>query len=249
MIVYCLTGDKMQFNAKRSLVVFDKPNDFKKNYIGEGCNGICYLISNGKQVYKEMKHDQIDAYLLKQFTYFDSDVIAYPRRIVYKDQIDDKNIIGYIYDYVEGKRLDEIDDSENIHDIINASNDFEEGLKKEAERGIFAYDPNPIYTPDKKIKLVDTDAFEMSYDEIYYIYKCSMQSWGDFMLHVLKMNYNFIYNNPKIHEYFMLLVRQGKMKPSKFIQCILDEIERQTNQNVQTVKDFKEGQELILKKK
>ena len=241
----------MERKAKNILVVNEIPEDLKNKYLGSGCSGDTYLNETGTQVFKELHNDMLDFYTMKEFTYFDSDTIAYPRTIVYKDKVDDKNIIGYLCDYVQGVEIKNIDDNENIMDIIHASDKLEKELKNSSDHGVLFSDINPgnvIYTKDKEFKLIDTDLYSYSpYEEQHLLYFSALKEWGNLLLTYYAGG--FPYENENLNDYYIILARYGKVKPSYVLNYILNEINRISDREIQTLGEYKESQKLIKKLK
>ena len=241
----------MESKPKNMLVVKEIPNDLKNKFLGSGCSGDTYLNETGTKVFKELHNDMLDYASMKEFTYLDSSTIAYPRTIVYKDQISDKNIIGYLCDYIKGVELNKIDDNENIMDIIHASDKLEKEIKNAADQGVLINDTNPgnvLFTEDKEFKLIDTDLYTyIPYEEPYLLYRSALKEWGNTLLNYYAKG--FPYENDNLNEYFIRLSLYGKVKPSYVLNYILNEINRQLDHEVQTLGEYKESQKLIKKLK
>lgn len=236
--------------GKKFKMVRTIPEEYKYEYIDEGVSGKCYRTEDGSQVFKELINKGLDKQLMKHFTYIKSDSVAFPRTIIYKDELKDENIIGYLCDYVAGTSFDKLSDKTSIDDIINASDILEKELKRLAEQGIQIYDmkeAHTFFTPNKRIVLTDTDLYSYSLEEPIDLYKGNIKEWGLFTLLYFKTSYP--YKSEKLNELFLRLVYNGKVKPSIILEHMLKEMRKASGSNIKTIGEFKEGQQLIKKLK
>lgn len=236
----------MERKAKMMLLVSKVPDYLKYEFIDRGCSGSVYLTEDGTQVYKELHNVLLDKYVMKEFTYLNSDYVAYPRALVYKDEIKDENIIGYLSKYIKGNLFHQIDKDEKVKDIIKAADTLEKEIKKESEKGVLIEDVNAIYTPNKELKLIDTDLYDYKVSEDpYYLYKANMKELGNYLMTILNATYP--YNNKDLNEYYNRLIFHGKVKPSFVLNYMLDEMNRVSDYEVETLGEFQESQKLIKK--
>lgn len=242
----------MEKEIKNS-IVFDNdvPLEYRAKLIGYGDCGKCYLLDNGL-VYKEFFPEVLDLlnkYSMKNFTCLDSELVAFPKTIVYKNEINDDNIMGYLYNYVDGDLLWDISDSESMNDIITASDKLEKEMVFLAKNGVYLFDVNSggvIYTKTKEIKLIDTDLYKYwDCEDPYDIYKSSIKEWGLFIM--LFLNTGFPFDNEILNEHYQKLLC-GKIKPSYVIECILNELKKELNYDICSLGEYRNNLVHIRKK-
>ena len=158
----------MKEYGKKYQLFKEIPQYYKYQFLDEGISGKCYITKDGKYVYKELKNTKLDKYSMKHFTYEDSESVAFPRVIVYKEKLDDDHIVGNLSTPIEGPSFNKLSGEEKITDIISATDELEKELRALAERGIKIFDlqgAHTFYTKDKKIVLTDTDLYEYSLED------------------------------------------------------------------------------------
>ena len=251
----------MKKEIKRSMV-FDNgvPSWYKAKLIGYGDCGNCYLLDNGL-VYKEFFSDALwniknmkdffsmgSNLSIRDFTYLDSDLVAFPRTIIYKNEINDDNIMGYLYNYVNGDLFWDIYSSININDLISASKKLEMEILELAKKGVSLFDVNDggvIYTKDKKLKLIDTDLFGYwNYDDPDKICESNIKEWGGYILRFLGNGRPFA--NEKLNDYYSY-IEDGKGNPSDLIGYTLNELNK-LDINVSSLGEYEEKLVHIRKK-
>lgn len=238
----------MKFGQIENHIVFNKgTNSLKENYLKSGCHGSCYLIGNNL-VYKEMPLEAMDPNRIRHFSFAESDYFSFPKMVVYNNQRSDENMVGYIMNYIEGIRIDKINKEEKIEDLINACEILEkEILRISRYEGIVLYDvsyDSMRYTKDKEIKLIDTDSylFEPS-EETSFNYKRSLRELSNNMMLLLAKGYPFKDNN--LSENYEKCIFYGGVKPSNMLMEILDQIRKETKENITTIEEYKEAQKIL----
>ena len=153
-------------------------------------------------------------------------------------------------DYMKGTISNKIDSNERIIDILNATRELEKQIYLLAKyEGIVLDDvvyDSLIYTDDKRFKMTDTDGFlfEPS-EELKYNFQRSIIEISNNILDLFAYNYPF--KDDKLNDDFINCICDGKIKPSVILLKILEKIEKETQDKIITLSDYKEGQKLLKK--
>jgi len=222
---------------------FDKiPEEYRKNYIGSGDNGNCYLISNN-EVFKTFFYPEIFEKRVIELTKMNNPYFIFPKKIVYVKN----KFVGYIMDYVDGVTLDKmknIDIFKYIEDIKN----IEYYIAVLSRRGYFLMDfknANIMIDKNNNIKIIDTDYF-LKTDNTDKLYNTNIH---DFAFAILRPFVNIYRDSFKSREleYKRRLLIDGKYLPSKFLIDILKEYRLILLNEVNNTSDMKESMRLLLK--
>ena len=153
----------MKFKSKKELDSFLSTLKF----IGEGCQGLCFLDKKTNQVYKIYSEYY---YELEDAGYIDSDIMEFgqisnstfiwPNGVIWVDDI----VVGYTHSYVNAKNFYEFNDpfKVNLDNLSYAVYKANEDIKLLTDNGVKIYDLmyNLMYD-GKRIKVIDTADFWM----------------------------------------------------------------------------------------
>ncbi len=227
------------------------PDSYRKSFIADGANGICYRTSYG-DVYKEFISGITENNDLEMLTSIDNPYFAFPRILVYLKEKTHAGLTGYRMDYVEGVRFCEIDPNIPIKVLIKASRNIERGiLDFTRQYSILIYDlnrDNVLFQDNNEFKIVDTDLYEYYPSEgLYYNLKYNMKQWNEYMLYNLGCALDTFYSN-ELNLHLEIAINNGKICASNLIKEIIAEVKKQTNGDIKTLNDYNEGIKLIRKR-
>lgn len=149
-------------------------------YIGKGKTAYCFLMKDNrvlKLFYNSPETKNMFEYFRNPVRHFyeldkaGNDTFVAPKELLIKDG----KLVGYIYDYVEGKTLNKVGLKFNIEDLITYYDKLEEDARKISENKFALYDihdKNVIFKEGYKV--IDLDKGIFVDDEIDNIYKYNM---------------------------------------------------------------------------
>ena len=249
------------------LYMYDKlPTDLTSGIkiSNSGYNAECFLITDPsseyyRKVFKkfinptELAHDIEQNY--KKLLDIDSDVFVFPEELVYLNDI----LVGYIMRYVNGTELKKTSRDEYIRDYYNAIKEVEQSILYDAtHNGVKTDDINPtniIYTPEKKMKIVDTDFYDI--DDIYIrdaedIIRLGKENYREYNLCMLSYLFNgALFDCPedftKVYNDFMMCMK-GNYPLSDLLMEAKIELERYLQTRCDKLSDLDKGFKLIKKR-
>ena len=250
--------------TEEHIIVKEIPESFKAKYLSEGVLGKAYL-TDSKEVFKEFKTNlnttnSIECndfysgnsyyFNLKNLTTIQNHLFAFPTKLVYKDSRKDENIIGYLMPYINGVNMWNVDGNTKIDTLINHSDRFEKELYNLAfYKGVRVHDLHPenvLYSDDEGFRAVDTDTYDCyCLEEQYITYRENIREWGNLLFEMYLRIYPF--ENNELTNLHNLCIFSGKVKPSLIMKKALEEILKEYN-NIVTLDDYQNGQELIKRK-
>ena len=244
MLLYRPAGDNME---EKFIILNEIPDSFKSKFIGRGCSGECYLTSDGL-VYKSFFNNAFDFNYIKMFTNIKNESVIFPSTICYKDSKEDKNIVGYLMEYVEGDLFKNINQNISVHLLINECDKAEKNIKKlSTNNRVIMEEINPanvIIKKDNTIKIIDTDFYSLDYsNEDYILYRNNIYEWGNMVLSILGDNYPF--KSDRLNKLYERCVLSGEVKPSIVLYEIYDMLTKVTNEKIETLDEYKKNLRLI----
>lgn len=227
------------------------PDSYRKSYVSEGANAICYRTSNG-YVYKEFINGISENNDLEMLSKIHNPYFAFPRRLIYLKEKTLAGLVGYIMDYVDGILFYEIDPKTPIEVLIKASKNIEKAILEFTRKySILIYDlnnGNVLFQNNNEFRIVDTDLYEYSPSNgLYYNLKYNMKQWNEYMLYNFGFSFNTFYSDV-LNLRFEIAMNNGKISASSLIKEVVFEIERKLNASVKTLDDYNQGIKLIRKK-
>ncbi len=203
-----------------------------KKMTGEGRYGICYLVSDEKQLYifKQLKKSMLKKSKLKVM--FEQEILSslnhrsVPRFV---RKIEDRDLCGYLLEYKDGKSFEDLIYSEGrifpVHEIHDIGMQLISILKYLHQQGVVHRDirvPNVLYS-DQQISLLDFGLARWI-DNSRYLPDVDFAYLGDFLLHLHYTSYETrVKKNKPWHE--ELNLSRGEMM---FLKRLLG-IERKYN--------------------
>ncbi len=231
-----------------SLVLSSIPEEYKKEYLGEGNNAKCYLTTNG-DVFKEFKYNMPYYDDIVKMSKYKSDILVYPDFLVYLDSIDEKNLKGYLMKYIKGDILANLKDSVSILKYINELKKLEEESFDLSNEKIILYclhGGNAYWTKDNELKVADIEDNEFDYEKVDYdVYKQNIIEISNTFIPPVVKETKF--KDDKLSEYYFYSAYYGTLKPSYFLNEVLYAIEKEKKEKIETLGDMKSGLKLILK--
>lgn len=168
-----------------------------KKVTGEGRYGICYLVSDERQLYilKQLKRSMLKKSKLKVI--FEQEILSslnhrsVPRFV---RKIEDRDLCGYLLEYKDGKSFEDLIYSEGrvfpVHEIHNIGMQLISILKYLHQQGVVHRDirvPNVLYS-DQQISLLDFGLARWI-DNSRYLPDVDFAYLGDFLLHLHYTSY------------------------------------------------------------
>ena len=246
MLQYTATGvNNMQENH---IIVPYLDQSYLTDYIQEGAIGTCYRIGNN-EVFKKY-HAEISNYEdYRRLVGITSPSFAFPKKSIYLEKYGEEYFLGYIMDYIEGKRLSQLDGNIDIKDMFNKIDLLEKEIKLLVEqKNVIMYDlheENLLVTPNNEIKVIDTDMFTFGYYDIIDNYKDNMRELGLTILHFFLKDYKF--KSEKLQDYYYRCIFDGRVKPSYLLNEALLEMEKELKESINTFNDLNRSIKLIKK--
>lgn len=237
----------MKFGQIENHIIVDDIEQFRKNKLIQGTQGICYRFEKDK-VFKELPKNVIEPFKLRHFTFVEDNHFSFPRTIVYYKERKDENMLGYVMKYIYGTVINKIDENENIENIINACENLEKRIYNLSKyEGIILGDVNydsVRYTIDKEFCLLDVDSylFEPS-EEAYINYNRSIREIGNLMLLLYENGY--LFKDEELNNDFRRCIYDGGVKPSVFLTKILIKLRNELKKDDYTIKEFREYQKIL----
>ena len=151
----------MKFRSKEELDSFLRTLE----YIGKGCQGLCFLDRKTNQVYKIFRKDYLEdvcrisnADDIMEFSHISNDTFIWPNGVILVDDM----VVGYTHSYVNAKNLCDFNDpfGVNLDNLSYAVYKANEDIKLLTDNGVKIYDLmyNLMYD-GKRIKVIDTADF------------------------------------------------------------------------------------------
>lgn len=228
-------------------IVVNSLDGLTNNYLGEGLTGICYKVDN--KVFKKFKMIPRFPGLVKQLSMIHSDSFVFPNEFVYLNEYDIKYLQGYLMSYIDGVSLKNINEIVNMKELCITLDNLEKEIKSLTEKdGLLIKDlhtENMLFTKDNKFKIIDTDLCVINPYDTVYNYRENMKELGNCILPVLMGNSDI--TNSKVKYMYDLCTLESKAKPSKVLYEAIDCLEKETNEEIVTLHDFKENMKLIRK--
>ena len=218
------------------------PESYTENFIGNGYNAFVYKL-NDKEVFKKFYKPQRFESSCKELSKMYSDTFIYPKELVYENG----EFVGYIMDYVEGNTLDNISENTNIQEYIDEVKRCEyevAGITTHKYYVIDFKEENIMYTSDHEMKFIDTDYYFKFNNK--YLYQNNITSFSVASTMPLMNVYNSKFRSNKLNHYKELLINY-KLKPSSYFNEVIDSINKEVSDDVETLKDARNGLKLILK--
>lgn len=230
------------------IIVSDLDN-LTHTYLNEGQNGICYRVND--EVFKKFKNKPNFLFFLKALANIKSKSVIMPNTFVYLNEHNDKNMQGYMMDYVEGQRIESLDELTDIKEFVLKLDKLEKEIKDlTTEYSLLVRDIHPnnvIYTPNHDFKLIDCDSDTLNTaDDAYTNYRINMSELGNCILRLILCNGEYI--TDKVNDLYTMCIMRGKCKPSIVLEEAIKEIETYLKEEITTLKDFNKGISLMLKK-
>ena len=218
----------------------------EKVLIGKGQNATCYLVNSRvlKEYNKPSNNKIFNNNILKLST-FSNNTFIFPDEVVFEND----NLLKYYMEYIDGEKIYNINKLTKIDNYINAIKIVEYDTSSISIQKIMIRDcglNNTLYTGDNKIYFVDTD---------FYITNCNKKDI--FSRNLFNVSYSLLYPFLDIYNVFFIsqklnhylkLVKQGKMLPSYFLSEVKYLIEKQIENKLNNLEDFKDSFNIILKK-
>lgn len=223
------------------------PQEYYYKELGRGCNGICYLTKD-KNVYKEYYEEINYLDTLKALSGYDSSIFMFPKKLIYLKEISKENLKGYTMNYASGCTFNELSDNIKIKKLIEDIKELEKEMAKLLYEGIIIKDLNPtnlIYNEENGIKVIDTDFYEVTYDDIYS-YRRREATIDLASTIISRIITDECYNDNEISKLITKCGGYGQMSNYVLLQEIMKIVENRYG-NINTLGEFKHCMTLTKK--
>ena len=230
----------------RKTIIDKQPEDLVKN-LGHGVNAECFLTSEGRVFKRFFKpwSSQVDIQQMELLGGERSELFVFPEELLIQIRENKEYLIGYMMKYVDGKMVSELDRTVKVREFVKALSDFEKELFNLSMHGVLMVDINLMYSRLGKIIAIDTDLFEISYEDESYILRENVKDLASLIIYrIIQVN---SFKQSKLNEYVVRTGAEGRMRPSYLIDEITKSIEEATGETISTFEDFDRGIQLIKK--
>lgn len=216
------------------------PKGYYARRLSNGHNGTCYLTDFG-MVYKEYPCEYIYLKELEYLSQHKSDFVAFPEEFVFQN-IEGKNSLrGYLMKYIDGITLEDLSEATKIREFINALNIFEKEMLRLTTEGIIFTDLNQrnlLYTKDGLIKAVDTDLYDITYDDDFRrLYSENLKELAATIISQFIGVRSF--QNNRMNDLVRNCGAYGKIRSSNLLEGLTDEAQKETKEEIETIGEFK----------
>lgn len=224
------------------------PEGYYHKRLNNGCSATCYLTDFGK-VFKEYPEEYEFLRELEFLTYYQSQDFAFPEEFVFLLEDEKKSLRGYLMKYIEGTPICTLEDATKLRDFVRALTEFEREMLRLTTQGLLFTDLNQenlIYTPDKRIKAVDTDLYDVTSDDDFgSMYKNNLKELAATIISEFVGDDNF--KNEQLTEYVRRCGAYGRLRSSSLLEILAEEAEKEIKEPVETVGEFKQALRLLKK--
>lgn len=225
---------------RKDRIYSEIPRGYYAKRLSSGHNGVCYL-TDFDMVYKEYpcKYEYLRE--LEYLSHHKSDVIAFPEEFVFVKNSEDTHLKGYLMKYMEGVTLDNLDEAVRIRDFIKALSDFEREMFRLTTEGVMFVDLNQnnlLYSSDAVIKAVDTDLYDITYDDDFKrMYKENIKELASTIISQFIGIRNF--QNKRMNELVRNCGAYGMIRCSNLLEGLTEEACKESAYDIETVGEFK----------
>lgn len=224
------------------------PEGYYHRRLNNGCSATCYLTDFGK-VFKEYPEEYKYIIELEALAYYQSEYFAFPEEFIFLLEEERKSLRGYLMKHIEGTPIKTLEDATMIRDFTRALNEFEREMLRLTTQGLLFTDLNQenlIYTPDKKIKAVDTDLYDVTSDDDFSsMYKRNLKELAATIIAQFVGDDNF--KNEQLTEYVRRCGAYGRLRSSSLLEILAEEAEKEIKEPVETVGEFRQMLRLLKK--
>ena len=208
----------------------------------------CYLTSDAKSVFKTF--ESIENYV-KEYEYLSSfkcEHFAFPRQLVFLKG----KLVGYLMNYFPGQTLKEVSRDIEIVPFCDALKKVEDELDHIiSARNLQINDANLsniIYTPNKELKVIDTDLYEpntFAYDLLFENRKEFNQDIKNFLVNG---TVDLSLFPEQFRNYYFQCFSKGSMPMDMFIMILKRQLEEMSKTDINTFSQMDNSLALIRKK-
>ncbi|MDY6072321.1 MAG: hypothetical protein SPI44_05570 [Bacilli bacterium] len=233
---------------RREKVFTQIPEGYYHRRLNNGCSATCYLTDFGK-VFKEYPEEYEYLRELEYLTYYQSEHFAFPEEFIFLLEEERKSLRGYLMKYIEGTSIRTLEDTTKLRDFVNALNEFEREMLRLTTQGLIFNDLNQdnlIYTPDKRIKAIDTDLYDVTSDDDFgNMCKRNLKELAATIIAEFACGNRFKSNY--MSECVEKCGAYGILRSSSLLEILAEESEKETKETVETVGELKQVLKLLKK--
>ena len=230
---------------EKESIVFNSriPKRYKHQILGEGTCGNCYLTKDG-DVYKEMKDSARDLYYpIKDIVGVESELIAFPKSIVYYKRISKEGFRGYLMNHLKGILLCNVSDEINFERFVYFISILENEIQRVSDEGISLFDIsdiNMLYDEIYGLSLIDPDLYEKDlYTSKSICYENNMIEFFNAIMKYIFISDSVYFDDERIDDLYRYCGYIGKLKPSDFLYEFAEFINKNSATNVKTLSNFR----------
>lgn len=224
------------------------PQGYYTKRLSNGYNATCYL-TDFNMVYKEYPYEYEYLRELEYLSHYKSDFVAFPEEFIFLNKDGKPSLRGYLMKYIEGITLDQIDEATKIRDLVNALSQFEREMLRLTMEGVMFTDlnyKNLIYTPDSLIKAVDTDLYDVTYDDDFKrMYRENIKELAASIISQFVHAREF--QNSRMGDLVRNCGAYGIIKSSDLIEGLTEEAKKETKEEIETIGEFKRTLQMLKK--
>lgn len=253
---------------KSKEVYFDKlPDSFVKKTIGKENGSLekCYLLEDifeNPMVFKKLPgmDKYKDSY--KFLASHSSDTFIFPKTLVYlKNPIinsdmtheEQYSFFGYLMEYINGITLKHLGRDVSINEFIEALKVVELAIKYDISANYMELcDMNPknvIFTPDKKLKIIDTDLYEPTdEDDIGYLYRHNLREFNnDIFSYIFPYSWSFENNFLGLNDVIKSTIF-GDIKAHEMLETFQEKLSNYQGEQINTLSELDKSLALVKKR-
>lgn len=234
-------------------IICKDTSKFKDKHLGTGTTAECFLTKD-KRVYKEFNKTVLEKHYdnIVRLSDLEIDSFVFPQTLVFSEAPSHETIQGYLMRYSKGIDIAHVSSLVYMRDFLKALAKLEEDIKLLSKSKMDIYDlkgANVLYTNDNRINVIDTD---------FYVYSPGLLEEDLNEINTMELEYLlsafFIkerqerLKNPKLLSMYESF-SDGKESAVKYMSALIEEIERETRENVETYGDFRSGIQHVLRAK
>ena len=234
-----------------SKIVLNNIPNLNEHELGRGAYGRCFLAKDNT-VLKLFYTNERDIYQnIERMSHLESPNFAFPKDLVYLKEISDSGFIGYYMDFIEGDHFDVLDGSINLDTFLTSLCKLESEIRRLTfDYGLkifdIAYD-NSFYSSDDDIKIIDTDLYTFSDLPYNQLLSHNFSEVSDLISEYFIRANERRFKSDRLKDYLYDFY-DGLINPSAYLYEVIEEIRRESSEEIKDYNSFKNNIKLIMKR-
>lgn len=193
-------------------IIIEDFKSLKKKKISSGFNGTCYL-TDDLQIFKRIENPNEDKLL--RLSKLNSSCFVFPKQLVYNSH---GKLVGYIMEYVDGNTIKNIPEWFSLGEYTSELERIENEIAVLTNYKLHIIDAgvnNIMYNSNNKLKVIDTDFYEIPSD-VKGLYSANLSNINySLLLPIIDISSVDLHN--QILDGYRKKTLNGKMKASDFL--------------------------------